>query len=106
MAKRSMLGLAHTGGISSNGSGDYVIAFSTANRISYRSDSPVDTTVILRNDQMSSLFLAVIEATEEAIINSLFTAKTTTGYKDHKIEKLPLEKVLHVMKKYNRIPSK
>lgn len=106
LAKRSMLGLAHTGGISSNGSGDYVIAFSTVNNISYKSYSPVDTTVILRNDQMSSLFLAVIEATEEAIINSLFTAKTTTGYKDHKIEKLPLEKVLHVMKKYNRIPSK
>ena len=55
---------------------------------------------------MSSLFLAVIEATEEAIINSLFTAETTLGNKDHKIEKLPIEKVLHIMKKYNRIPSR
>jgi len=105
LAKRSMLGLAHTGGISSNGSGDYVIAFSTTNKISYRSDSPVDTIATLRNDQMSSLFLAVIEATEEAIINSLFTAEATIGYRDRKIEKLPLEKVLSVMKKYNRIPS-
>ena len=106
LAKRSMLGLAHTGGISSNGSGDYIIAFSTANKISYQSDSPVDTTVTLRNDQMSSLLLAVIEATEEAIINSLFTAKTTIGFRDHKIEKLPVEKVLSIMKKYNHIPSK
>ena len=106
LAKRSMLGLARTGGISSNGSGDYVIAFSTANKISHRSDSPVITTATLRNDQMSSLFLAVIEATEEAIINSLFTAETTIGNKDHKIEKLPIEKVLNVLKKYNHIPSK
>ena len=90
LAKRSMLGLAHTGGISSNGSGDYVIAFSTANKIPYSTVSPVDTIANLRNDQMSSLFQAVIEATEEAIINSLFTAKTTIGYKNHKIERLPL----------------
>lgn len=106
LAKRSMFGLARTGGISSNGSGDYVIAFSTANKISHISDSSVITTTTLRNDQMSSLFLAVIEATEEAIINSLFTAETTLGNKDHKIEKLPIEKVLHIMKKYNRIPSR
>ena len=106
LAKRSMFGLARTGGISSNGSGDYIIAFSTANKISHISDSSVITTTTLRNDQMSSLFLAVIEATEEAIINSLFTAETTLGNKDHKIEKLPIEKVLHIMKKYNRIPSR
>ena len=106
LAKRSMFGLARTGGISSNGSGDYVIAFSTANKISHISDSSVITTTTLRNDQMSSLFLAVIEATEEAIINSLFTAETTLGNKDRKIEKLPIEKVLHIMKKYNRIPSR
>lgn len=106
LAKRAMLGLARTGGISSNGSGDYVVAFSTANKISYRSDSPVDTTTILRNEQMSSLFLAVIEATEEAIVNSLFTAETTTGYKGRKIEELPVNKVLKIMKKYNRIPHK
>ncbi len=106
LAKRSMLGLAHTGGISSNGSGDYVIAFSTANKIPYSTVSPVDTIANLRNDQMSSLFQAVIEATEEAIINSLFTAKTTIGYKNHKIEKLPLEKVLKIMKKYNHVPLK
>lgn len=106
LAKRLMLGLALTGGISSNGSGDYVIAFSTVNKISHRSDSMVYSIKTLRNDQMSSLFLAVIEATEEAILNSLFTAKTTTGYKDRKIEALPIVKVLKIMKKYNRAPSK
>ena len=106
LAKRSMLGLAHTGGISSNGSGDYVIAFSTVNKIPHRSDSMVHSIKTLMNDQMSSLFLAVIEATEEAILNSLFTAKTTTGYKDRKIEALPVVKVLKIMKKYNRAPSK
>lgn len=106
LAKRSMLGLAHTGGISSNGSGDYVIAFSTVNIIPHRSDSMVHSIKTLRNDQMSSLFLAVIEATEEAILNSLFTAKTTTGCKDRKIEALPVVKVMKIMKKYNRAPSK
>ena len=106
LAKRSMLGLAHTGGISSNGSGDYVIAFCTVNKIPHRSDSIVHSIKTLRNDQMSSLFLAVIEATEEAILNSLFTAKTTIGYKDRKIEALPVVKVLKIMKKYNRAPSK
>jgi D-aminopeptidase len=106
LAKRSMLGLAHTGGISSNGSGDYVIAFSTVNIIPHRSDSMVHSIKTLRNDQMSSLFLAVIEATEEAILNSLFTSKTTTGCKDRKIEALPVVKVMKIMKKYNRAPSK
>ncbi len=106
LAKRSMLGLAHTGGISSNGSGDYVIAFSTVNKIPHRSDSMVHSIKTLSNDQMSSLFLAVIEATEEAILNSLFTAKTTTGCKDRKIEALPVVKVMKIMKKYNRAPSK
>jgi D-aminopeptidase len=106
LAKRSMLGLAHTGGISSNRSGDYVIAFSTVNKIPHRSDSMVHSIKTLRNDQMSSLFLAVIEATEEAILNSLFTAKTTTGCKDRKIEALPVVKVMKIMKKYNRAPSK
>ncbi|MCH7657676.1 MAG: P1 family peptidase [Bacteroidetes bacterium] len=106
LAKRSMLGLARTGGISSNGSGDYVIAFSTVNKIPHRSDSMVHTIKILRNDQMSPLFRAVIEATEEAILNSLFTAETTTGFKDRKVEALPVVKVLKIMKKYNRAPSK
>jgi D-aminopeptidase len=105
LAKRSMLGLAKTGGISSNGSGDYVIAFSTAEniRIPYQSDSHLQLFETLRNDSMSPLFLAVIEATEEAILNSLFMAETVTGKNDHKAECLPVNKVLTIMEKYNRL---
>ena len=102
LAKRAMLGLANTGGISSNGSGDYVIAFSTfpGNRIPYSSESPVKQNQELRNDRMSPLFMAVIEATEEAILNSLFSAKQVKGYRGHTIEALPVDKVLEIMKKY------
>jgi D-aminopeptidase len=105
LAKRAMLGLGKTGGIASNGSGDYVIAFSTAPelRIPYNSNNPVISTPLLQNDATSPLFMAAIEATEEAIINSLFTATTTTGRNGNKVEALPLDKVLPILKKYNRI---
>ena len=95
MAKRAMLGLARTGGIASNGSGDYVIAFSTAEnlRIPYVIENYFYNTETLHNDKMSPLFLATIEATEEAILNSLVAAETMTGYKGRKIEALPMEKL-------------
>lgn len=99
MAKRAMLGLARTGGIASNGSGDYVIAFSTAKglRVPYQNDSPVLKQEVLDNSAMSPLFLATIEATEEAILNSLFAAETMTG-NGRTIEALPLDKVMELMK--------
>ncbi len=102
MAKRAMLGLAKTGGIASNGSGDYVIAVSTAkqNRIPYTDNSLIAKTETLRNDVISPLFLATIEATEEAIINSLFAATTTVGKDGHRIEALPVEKVLKIIDAY------
>lgn len=105
LAKRAMLGLAKTGGIASNGSGDYVIALSTAkeNLIPYQSDSMYNEKKEVRNDDMSSLFLATIESTEEAILNSLFAAKTLTGRDGHTIEALPIDKVLELMKTYNKI---
>ncbi|UWX54022.1 P1 family peptidase [Maribacter litopenaei] len=105
LAKRGIMGLAKTGGIASNGSGDYVIAVSTNenNRIPYKSISSLDSFKILRNDEMSPLFLATIEATEEAILNSLFAAKTQIGRQGHTIEALPLDEVIPLMKKYNRI---
>jgi len=81
LAKRAMMGLAKTGVIASNGSGDYVIAFSTAEEIrsKYNAESgSIENLQTLRNDDMSSLFMAVIEATEEAIINSLFAAESMT----------------------------
>jgi D-aminopeptidase len=102
LAKRAMLGLARTGGIASNGSGDYVIAFSANQsvRIPYESDSPLRQSTVLRNDAMSPLFMAAIEAAEEAILNSLFNARTMTGRDGHEAAALPLEEVLAIMKQH------
>jgi D-aminopeptidase len=102
LAKRAFLGLAKTGGIVSNGSGDYVISFSTAEgvRIPYRQDGDLLKQEVVPNDLMSPLFMAAIEATEEAILNSLFMAETTTGYRGRTIEALPMEKVLPILRKY------
>lgn len=105
VAKRAIMGLARTGGIASNGSGDYVIAFSVAseNLIDSRERSPVSEREYLGNDGVSPLFLAAIEATEEAILNSLFAAESMTGKDGHTINSLPLEEVLKIMRKYNNI---
>jgi D-aminopeptidase len=105
MAKRAMMGLARTGGIASNGSGDYVIAFSTdaSLRVKHESKEPTQTNTILRNDEMSPLFMAVIEATEEAIINSLFAAESMQGFEGHTIKALPKQEVITILKKYNAI---
>ncbi len=95
MAKRAMMGLAKTGGIASNGSGDYVIAFSTNPdlRIPYSGFQNLSFEE-LPNSSMTPLFMAVIEATEEAIINSLFAAEDMTGKEGRMVPKLPVENVL------------
>lgn len=101
MGERAMLGLARTGGTGSNGSGDYAIAFSTASalRITPREGSAESgAQKFITNDAMSPIFLAVIEATEEAIYNSLFRATTMTGC-GHTIEALPLEPTLQILRK-------
>ena len=102
LAKRAILGFGLTGGIGSNGSGDYVIAFSTntAVRVPYQSKSPTQQITVVRNDAMSPLFMATIEATEEAIINSLFHAQTMSGRDHHTVEALPVEQVLRLMERY------
>lgn len=104
LAKRAFMGLAKTGGIASNGSGDYVIAFSSnaSVRVSHNPEDKLYATATVQNDDMSPLFLAAIEATEEAIINSLFAAETMTGHNGAKVEALPKEKVISILKKYNR----
>ena len=102
MAQRAMMGLAKTGGIASNGSGDYVIAFSTAEGLRIQHSIPsqeLQKAEFLGNEDMTALFMAVIEATEEAIINSLFAAETMVGKDNRKIESLPKEKVLEWVKK-------
>jgi len=104
MAARAMLGLGRTGAAGSNGSGDYAIAFSTAQQVRIRSEekSSLRHVELLSNDAMSPLFLAVIEATEEAVYNSLFRATTITG-RGRTVDALPLEKTTEILKKYGAI---
>ncbi len=106
LAARSMLGLARTGAAGSNGSGDYAIAFSTASELRIRTSSanrnPQLNASLLSNDSMSPLFLAVIEATEEAIYNSLFRATTITG-RGHTVDALPLDRTLEILRKHGAL---
>jgi D-aminopeptidase len=105
MAARTMMGLARTGAAATNGSGDYAIAFSTAvdGRIT-SAGSQHRSSKVLSNDAMSPLFLAVIEATEEAVYNSLFRATTVTG-RGRTIEALPLERTLEILRRHGLVLS-
>ncbi len=104
LAARAWLGVARTGSSASNGSGDYAIAFSTAPQVRIRTEDKALSRHIevLTNDAMSPLFLAVIEATEEAVYNSMFRATTITGC-GHTVEALPIEKTTEILKKYGAI---
>jgi len=99
LAARAIMGLARTGSSASNGSGDYVIAFSTNEKVRRKYDAVRLETEELANEQMSGLFEGVVEATEEAIYNSLFMATTMTG-SGHTVEAIPLDKVVEVLRKY------
>jgi D-aminopeptidase len=103
LGARAMMGLGRTGSSGSNGSGDFAIAFSTAKemRIKFGAGEYQPGT-LLGNESMSPLFEAVIEATEEAIYNSLFRAHDVTG-RGHTIKALPLKETLEVLRKYNVI---
>src|SRR5437588_651658 len=105
LAARSMMGLARTGSAGSNGSGDFAIAFSTAPELRIRNLPNTRTqsnAVLLSNEAMSPLFLAVIEATEEAIYNSLFRATTTTG-RGHTVEALPIDRTLEILRRHGAL---
>jgi D-aminopeptidase len=109
LAARAMMGMARTGGSGSNGSGDYVIAFSTAPEVRIRVSDQRDGNLtrdlkLLGNDALSPLFLAVIEATEEAIYNSLFKATTTTG-KGRTVEALPMDRTLEILRRHGLISA-
>lgn len=93
LAKRAVLGLARTGSYMSNGSGDFVIAFSTRNLVPYESKERTLAVEEVVNDAMSPLFLAAVEAVEEAVYNSLLKATTITGYQGHTGEAIPVERV-------------
>ncbi len=99
LAKRAIMGLAKTGGIASNGSGDYVIALSVAKENLIDEKSDYYTPKELHNESLSPLFLATIEATEEALLNSLFVAKTMKGYKDRVVEELPVKRIIGELKR-------
>ena len=101
LAKRALLGIARTGGFYSNGSGDYAIAFSTAAalRVPHRWASSTRTLTLLRDERLTPLFQAAAEATEEAILNSLFKAVRMEGFQGHVAEAFPLDKVKEVLKK-------
>lgn len=105
LAKRSYLAFGSVGSFSSNGSGDYSIAFSTAesNRIPYTSKQDVLAREELQNDAMSPLFMAVWEATREAIYNSLFMAEDMKGYKGKFVPALPIDKTLEILEKYKAL---
>ena len=98
LAKRAMMGLAKTGGIASNGSGDYVIAVSVYKDNLIDEDTKYYLPTLLQNDDMSPLFEATIEATAEALWNSLFKAKDMKGYDGKEIKALPVKKVVELMK--------
>ena len=97
LAKRAVLGLARTGSFMSNGSGDFVIAFSTQNRVPYSTDSRTQAVEHLRNNAVSPLFLATVEAVEEAVYNSLLKATTVTGRDGHTAEALPIEQLKKII---------
>jgi D-aminopeptidase len=100
LAARAIMGLARTGSSASNGSGDYALAFSTNEKVRRAFNATRLTTEELANEQMSGLFEAAVEATEEAIYNSLFEATTTTG-NGHTVQAIPLDRVREVLAKYN-----
>ncbi len=91
VAKRAFMGLAKSGGIASNGSGDYIIAMSVAKENLLDESSAFYQPKELQNEDVSPVFMATIEATEEALINSLVAAKTMKGYKGRVVQELPKE---------------
>jgi D-aminopeptidase len=105
LARRALAGMARTGASMANGSGDYVIAFSAHEEVRRTPErrSRAWTPLELPNELLSPLFLAAIEATEEAIYNSLFRATTVTGYRGRCVEALPVDRVVAILRAYGRL---
>jgi D-aminopeptidase len=102
LARRAPLGIARVGGISSNGSGDIFIAFSTANLGAF---NRMEETCLkmLPNERMTDLFLATVQATEEAIVNAMVAAETMTGINNNTVYALPHDRLREALMKYNRL---
>ena len=101
IARRLTMGLARTGSVSGNGSGDLFIAFSTANAARVKG-SDVETVKMLHNSRMDPLFTAAVQATEEAIVNALIAARTMVGINGYRVEALPRDRLIEVLRKYGR----
>jgi D-aminopeptidase len=102
LAKRVPLGLGRNGSYSGNGSGDIFIAFSTANP-GASAGKGIRQLTMLPNDQINPLFLATVQATEEAVVNAMVAAKTMTGMNGHTVLALPHDQLQEILRKYNRL---
>jgi D-aminopeptidase len=104
LARRVPMGLARTGTVGNNGSGDIFLAFSTANEQAYENgEAHVRSSLFLRNNALDPLFNAVVEAVEEAVIDSIMCNETMTGRDGNMSVALPVDQLLELMKKYKRI---
>src|SRR3989440_145069 len=103
LARRVSLGLARTGTISGNGSGDLFIAFSTANKNVWAPDQVTHSVQTIPNDLMDPIFAGVVQATEEAVVNALVDNQAMTGAGNHRVEALPHDRLRELLKKYNRL---
>jgi D-aminopeptidase len=104
LARRVSLGLARTGTVSGNGSGDLFIAFSTANPNAADPEKVTHSVETIPNDRLDPIFTAVVQATEEAVVNALVNNQSMTGRDNHRVEALPHDRVRELLKKYNRAP--
>lgn len=101
IAKRALHGLSRTGSYLSSGSGDYAICFSTAYRIPHNSKKPLSLPPLIPNPAMTPFFRAVVEATQEAVYNSMFMATTVKGQKGRVVPTIPIDEVVRICEKYN-----
>jgi D-aminopeptidase len=104
LCRRAALGLARTGSVAGNGSGDIFIAFSTANSAIAETEAPVSLKM-LPNERMGALFEATVGATEEAIVNALVAGRTTVGFRGHTVAGLPLDRVRDILKRHALLES-
>ncbi len=102
IARRAVLGLARAGSYMANGSGDFVIAFSTKNLVDHAPARPIRQVEQLENDFMSPLFLATVESVEEAVYNSLTRATTVKGFQGHNVEAIPIDRLKVIFASRNR----
>jgi D-aminopeptidase len=103
LARRASLGLARTGSVSGNGSGDLFIAFSTANPGAGNPEKPTQTIQTVPNDLLDPTFAATVEAVEEAIVNALVNNQIMVGRDDHRVDALSHDRLRELLKKYNRL---